>query len=90
MSRSTSGMASGIVSGMALSTEDKVRENRLRRMADRQGVKLKRSATRDPLAIDYGVYWITDAAGEIVYGDAGGRPLDDVESWLSVGGSRGR
>ena len=35
---------------------DKVRENRLRRMAHRQGLKLWRSRRRDTRAIDYGPY----------------------------------
>jgi hypothetical protein len=34
----------------------KVRENRVRRMATRQGYGLKRSRRRDRLALDYGEY----------------------------------
>jgi hypothetical protein len=37
---------------------EKVRENRLRRMADRQGLKLIKSRVRDPYAKDFGLYWI--------------------------------
>jgi hypothetical protein len=53
-------IASGMVSGMASSTTqedcmtEKVRENRLRRMAERQGLALRKSRRRDPRAIDYG------------------------------------
>ena len=42
---------------------DKVRENRLRRMAHRQGFKLQRSPRRDTRAIDYGLYAITTQDG---------------------------
>jgi len=36
----------------------KVRENRMRRMAERQGLQLVKSRRRDPLALDYATYWI--------------------------------
>jgi hypothetical protein len=35
---------------------DKVRENRLRRMAERQGLRLTKTRRRDPRALDYGEY----------------------------------
>lgn len=67
---------------------DKVRENRLRRMADRQGLRLVKSRRRDPRAIDYGGYMLVDVPTG--YAVAGvhpiGRPhwnLDDVEDWLA-------
>ena len=41
----------------------KVRENRLRRMAERQGLRLVKSRRRDPLAVDYGRYRIETADG---------------------------
>ena len=37
---------------------DKVRENRLRRMAHRQGYAVVKSRIRDPLAIGFGTYGI--------------------------------
>jgi hypothetical protein len=37
---------------------EKSRETRIRRMADRQGLKLVKSRTRDPYATDYGLYWL--------------------------------
>jgi hypothetical protein len=61
---------------------DKVRENRARRAAERQGLLLKKSRRRDPRAIDYGTYMLVDAstntivAGERMY-------LDDVEKYLA-------
>jgi hypothetical protein len=36
----------------------KVRENKVRRMAERQGLQLVKSRRRDPLAIDFGTYWL--------------------------------
>ena len=35
---------------------EKGRENRLRRMAERQGLRLERSRRHDPLASSYGLY----------------------------------
>lgn len=39
---------------------DKVRENRLRRMAGRQGLKLVKSRRRDERAVDFGGYMLVD------------------------------
>ena len=67
--------------------KDKVRENRLRRMADRQGLALRASGRRDPRALDYGMYALVDASRNvIVAGAASGRfdfTLDDVETYLT-------
>jgi hypothetical protein len=43
-----------------MDTRTKVRENLLRRMADRQRLQLQKSRRRDPNALDYGTYWLTD------------------------------
>lgn len=72
---------------------DKVRENRVRRMAARQGLRLVKSRRRDPNAVDFGQYWLTDPdTGGLVFGDQWGAELDDVEAWLAggrgVGGKR--
>ena len=68
---------------------DKVRENRIRRMAERQGYALQRSRRRDPRARDYGLYLILDPqTGEPVVagsGFGGGMSLDEAERWLLVG-----
>ena len=66
---------------------DKVRENRLRRMADRQGFKLRRSPRRDTSAIDYGLYAITDhVSGGLVYEEGPisifTLDMDEVETYL--------
>jgi hypothetical protein len=45
-------------------TDEKVRENRLRRAANRQGWLLVKSRRRDPRAFDYGLYvLVQDTAG---------------------------
>ncbi len=64
---------------MTSSTPEKVRENRLRRMAERQGLKLHKSRRRDPRAIDYGTYHLTAGAGSSprAHGD-----LDAIERFL--------
>ncbi len=51
------------------STEHKVLENRLRKAAERQGLRLEKSRTRDPHAIDYGTYQLVDARRNIVKRD---------------------
>ena len=69
--------------------DDKVRENRLRRMADRQGLRLLKSRRRDELALDYGQYAIVSlqSGGTIHPHDSAGRTiyvldLDDVAEYL--------
>jgi hypothetical protein len=67
---------------------DKVRENRLRRMAERQGLTLHRLRRRDPLGLGYGTYWITRGTTETVvapraWDGAVGMTIDQVEKWLS-------
>lgn len=80
-------MASGIVSGMTSSTDEKVRENRLRRMAERQGLRLTRSRRRDTRALDYGTYGLVDVAtGYLAAGSTStgyGLSLDEVEAALT-------
>jgi len=70
--------------------EEKVREARVRRVAQRQGLKLVRSRRRDPQAADFGRYALVDpdtnraVAGEL--DSASAMTLDDVEAWLSSPG----
>lgn len=61
---------------MATSNTDKVRENRLRRMASRQRLVLHKSPRRDVHAADYGLWRIGD-------GDDFTLTLDDVEARLT-------
>lgn len=74
---------------MTTSTGAKVYENRMRRMAERQGLRLVKSKRRDPRAIDFGKFMLTDAdTGAIVAGASGtGRAefsLADVEAHLTA------
>ena len=66
--------------------EDKVFVNRLRRMADRQGLMLHKTRRRDPLALDYGLYLLADArTGAVVVGNGYSLTLTEVEAWLTRG-----
>jgi hypothetical protein len=70
-------------------TEYKVWENRLRRMAQRQGLRLEKSRRRDPRALNYGTYWLINPyTNTVVAGDTGngyGLDLDQVEKALLEG-----
>ena len=65
----------------------KVREIRLRRAAERQGLMLRKSRRRDPRAYDFGAYWLVDPSTDaIVAGDGRfGASLDEIEAWLAGG-----
>jgi hypothetical protein len=48
---------------------EKAKENRLRRMADRQGLRLLKARSRDRRAIDFGRYALADlGTNAIVFG----------------------
>jgi hypothetical protein len=78
---------------------EKVRENRLRRMAERQGLRLEKSRRRDRRALDYGRYQLVDAgmtrrSHHIVHqdwavGQGFGLTLDEVEAYLTREGDGG-
>jgi hypothetical protein len=71
---------------MAEQTE-KVRENRVRRMAERQGLILRKSRRRDPRALDFGGYRLIDAeANVLVYPDQYGTDLNGIEEFLTGDG----
>ena len=66
---------------------DKVRENRLRRMAERQGLEIQKSRRRDPRAIGYDRWLILDPRTNTVVAGTEGTPrhgmtLDAVEAYL--------
>jgi hypothetical protein len=67
--------------------EDKVRENRLRRTAQRRGYRLMKSRGRDTAAPGYGGYMLIAAFGNLVM--LGADPysfsatLEDVEDYLN-------
>ena len=66
---------------------EEAREDRLRRSAVRQGLRLEKSRRRDPRAFDYGTYQLVDlylntlVAGNWNYGY--GLTLDQVEAELT-------
>lgn len=72
-----------------MTTAEKVRENRLRRMAERQGIVLVKSRARDPRSLRFGRYWMLEGKGAaddeqvLVYGGDGGYTLDEVERVLT-------
>ena len=66
-----------------LSTKERVLENRVRRMAQRQGLRLIKSRRRDPQALDFGSYVLVDIeSNSLVFGDQFGATLDEVAEWL--------
>lgn len=82
-------MAESIVSRMDYSItereeimEEKVRENRLRRMADRQGLRLVKSRRRDPRALEYGRFWLFDRRKRVAGGELG-TSLEEIEAYLT-------
>jgi hypothetical protein len=69
-----------------MGTADQARENRLRKMAERQGLALSKSRTQDPRAIDFARYMLTDLHEKrAVLGGgtfAHSATLDEVEAFL--------
>jgi hypothetical protein len=72
------------------STAEKTRETRLRRMADRQELRLAKSRRRDPRATDYDRYALLTPGNAVKFGAASRRgqlvftaSLDDIERWLT-------
>lgn len=67
----------------------KARENRARRAAGRQGLRLVKNRRRDARAADYGSYMLTDLATNEVAADFGwvhparGDHLAAAEEWLA-------
>lgn len=76
---------------MGMRNEDKIRENRLRRMAARQGLRLSKNGRRDPRAYDYGSYMLINENNAVVadFGwdrarfPEGDSWLDDIEAYLT-------
>ncbi len=68
--------------------ELEVYENRVRRMADRQGLQLQKSRRRDPKALGYGTYRLVDPynSDAVILGEAWyGFDLDQIDEYLEVG-----
>lgn len=62
-----------------MENDEKVRENRLRRKAERQGYKLVKSRRRDPDATDYGTYQLVPEKGKPRTFDS----MDAIETFLT-------
>ena len=60
--------------------EAKMRENRLRAAAKRQGLELHKSRVRDPRAIGYGFWTVEDTNHELL--TWGTDNLDHIEGYL--------
>jgi len=71
-------------------TSEKIRENRLRHMADRYGLRLVKSRRRDPRSPDYGLYALimVENGGAVNPSIAGhftcSWDLDEVEHYLTA------
>jgi len=68
-------------------------ENRVRRLAERRGLRLNRSRRRHPSAVDYGRYLLRDVNTRVIVAGTTrtGRAiwsLDDVEAYLTGDGGR--
>jgi hypothetical protein len=63
---------------IGMTTADKVRINKARRAAARQGFTIRRSRTRDPLALDYGFHVMRGKREHARF-----RELDELERWLA-------
>lgn len=60
----------------------KVRENRARRAAQRQGISISKNARRDPRALDYGLWCLDDPHRGIQHTQL---RLDQIETYLATG-----
>ena len=67
---------------MTRPTKERVRENKVRRIAQRRGFRVERSRRRDPQALDYARYWLirVEDKEEML----SRVELDDVEEWLNA------
>lgn len=62
--------------------DEKIRENRLRRVAARQGIVFRRSRRRDTRALDFGVIYLIDADRNFLLATCD--DLDQAEDWLTA------
>ena len=68
-----------------MDAKTKFRENRVRRMASRQGLRLEKSKQRDPMALDYGKYNLVNGRAGHIDVFIGQGDLDQIEDWLESG-----
>jgi hypothetical protein len=65
-------------------SQERAREDRVRRLAQQKRLILKKARRRDPNAIDYGRYWLIEpSANGIIEGGQNGASLDEIEASLS-------
>lgn len=60
------------------------REQKLRRLADKQGFRVTKSRVRDPWNLLFGAYYLTDKYSGVLYGQPGLdlSTLDEIEEFL--------
>jgi len=62
----------------------KVNENRVRRVAERRGYILRKSRRRDPLALNFGAFWLIEASTNgLAVGGEFGTDLQEIEDFLN-------
>jgi hypothetical protein len=70
-----------------MTQDEKIRENRLRRMAKRQGLALRKSRRRDPNALTFATYQIIEPRRNLLFlgsqNGGYGETLDSIEAWLT-------
>ena len=75
-------------SAVGLTPEKKDWEDRVRRMAQRQGLSLRKTRRRNEQAPDYGKYYLVDLDSDMVVfgynGDVIDADLDDIEERLAL------
>ena len=84
VTRMTSGMSIPTGADIDAMTPEqfKVFENRLRRAAGRQGLRLVKSRRRDPRSQEYQRYWMVSARLGVVYGSQYGVYVEDIAAYL--------
>jgi hypothetical protein len=52
-------------------------------MAKRQGLTVTKSRRRDPRALDYGMYYVSDARSNTLESSEQGMNIDELEAFLT-------
>ena len=70
--------------GCMRDSQERAREDRLRRIAHRHGLMLKKSRQRNPDSVDYGNYWLIEISiNGIIQGGQHGASLDEIDAYLA-------
>lgn len=71
-----------------MEVDEKVRENKLRRISERRGFRIEKSRRKDPQAVDFGGYMLIDVRSNAVVLGAGTFPysatLDEIEAYFDL------